>query len=58
MNAIIQTPTPKLEDSLNFYEKLNFTTIPYKNAVYVSDGKVVIQISSPLRQGRNKTLWS
>jgi len=45
MNTIIQTPTTNIEDSLNFYSKLNFSTIAHENLALVTDGNVVIQIN-------------
>lgn len=46
MNSIIQTPTPNLLQSLDFYKKLNFSVISETNPTLVSDGKVVIEIAT------------
>lgn len=45
MNAIIQTPTPNIADSLSFYTKLGFRVISEANPCIVSDGKVFIEIN-------------
>lgn len=45
MQTIIQTPTPNLQESLNFYKKLNFTVLSENNPTLVTDGKVVIEIN-------------
>lgn len=45
MNTRIQTPTPNLEDSLNFYKQLGFTVVSDKNPILVSDGTVLIEIN-------------
>ena len=45
MNSIIQTPTPNLEQSLDFYKKLNFEKLPAASGNFVTDGKVVIEIN-------------
>jgi len=42
MQTIIQTPTPNLADSLQFYQQLQFTTI---SETSVTDGKVQIDIN-------------
>ena len=44
MKAIIQTPTPNLKDSIEFYQKLNFKMIS-DEPFFMSDGKAVIQIN-------------
>ena len=44
MNVIIQTPTPDLSSSLEFYDKLNFTSLSETPAI-VSDGSVIIEIN-------------
>lgn len=46
MNTIIQTPTSNLNDSMDFYSRLNFKTVSKKSPILVSDGKVVIEINT------------
>ena len=43
---IIQSPTPKLEESLNFYKKLNFSEVDLNDEKYVTDGKALIKINT------------
>ncbi len=45
MKTIIHTPTNGLQNSLDFYAKLNFKTIPSDEMTLVSDGKAVIEIN-------------
>ena len=45
MNTIIQTPTNKLKDSVDFYLKLNFKIVSDEDTILVSDGKVIIEIN-------------
>ena len=45
MSSIIQTPTNNLQNSLSFYQKLDFTVLSEKNPTLISDGKVVIEIN-------------
>lgn len=45
MNAIIQTSTGNLQDSIAFYEKLGFTSIVHEQSTIVSDGKAVVEIN-------------
>ena len=45
MNSLIQTPTPKLAQSLDFYKKLNFVTHKDGNRTFVTDGKALVEIS-------------
>ena len=45
MNTIIQTPTNKLEESLNFYTRLEFRILSEKNPVLLTDGKFVLEIN-------------
>lgn len=45
MNTIIQTPTNKLSQSLDFYKKLNFKIISEESPCIISDGKVLIEIN-------------
>jgi len=51
MNSIIQSPTPDLKQSLDFYQRLNFSVLSEANPTIVSDGKVVIEIN-PDRKAR------
>lgn len=51
MTVIVHTPTPKLEESLDFYKKLNFTVLSDQAPILVTDGKVVIEIN-PERYAR------
>jgi len=45
MNSIVQSPTPNLKQSLDFYKRLNFSILSNENPTIVSDGKVVIEIN-------------
>lgn len=45
MNSYIQTPTPNLKQSLDFYKKLNFSVLSEANPTIVSDGKMLIEIN-------------
>ena len=45
MLSIIQTPTNKIENSLDFYTKLDFKIISKENPVLLSDGHVIIEIN-------------
>jgi len=45
MNTIIQTPTPDLSKSLNFYKSLNFKTLSTEKQNLVTDGKALIEIN-------------
>ncbi len=45
MQCIIHTPTNKIENSLDFYKRLNFKLISNKNLTLVSDGKALIEIN-------------
>ena len=53
MNALIQTPTPNLEASLDFYKKLNFKVLSEENPTVVTDGKALLEINPerPARAG-------
>ncbi|MGI9542050.1 MAG: hypothetical protein ACR2MX_02260 [Cyclobacteriaceae bacterium] len=51
IQSIAQTPTPKLEESMDFYGRLGFKTISTEPIALVTDGKVVIQIN-PDRKAR------
>lgn len=46
MKSIIQTPTRNLQESLEFYEKLNFKVISKANPTVVTDGKAIIEINA------------
>ncbi len=45
MNSIVQTPTPRLPDSLQFYRRLHFTVLSEAGPTLVTDGRVVIEIN-------------
>jgi hypothetical protein len=45
MKFLIQTPTNKLQNSIEFYSKLNFKTLSEDNPLIVTDGKAVIEIN-------------
>jgi len=51
MNSFIQTPTPNLESSLDFYTQLGFDVLSKENPCLVSDGKAFIEIN-PNRHAR------
>ncbi len=51
MQVFLQTPTPDMRDSMNFYEKLGFHRLSEDNPSYVSDGTMVMQIN-PQRSAR------
>lgn len=46
MNTIIQTPTSNLQRSLDFYKKLNFTSISSEQEQLLTDGSVVVEINA------------
>lgn len=43
---IVQTPTPKLENSIHFYESLDFTRLPHATQTLFTDGKVYLEINA------------
>jgi hypothetical protein len=43
--TIIHTPTNNLQDSLDFYHKLQFKTVRHKKLTLVTDGKALIEIN-------------
>lgn len=45
MQTFIQTPTPNVQDSLEFYSKLEFDIVSEEDPILVSDGKVLIEIN-------------
>jgi len=51
MKALIQTPTPNLDSSLDFYKKLNFKILSEQNPTIVTDGKALLEIN-PDRSAR------
>ena len=53
IKCYLQTPTPKLEESVTFYSKLNFQLAQHNELTFVSDGKLTICInpSRPARAG-------
>ena len=46
MKSIIQTVTPNIGMSLEFYKKLNFQEIPNEHSSLVTDGKVIMEINT------------
>ncbi|MEL7123082.1 MAG: hypothetical protein AAFO07_26770 [Bacteroidota bacterium] len=46
MNTILISPTPDINESRNFYQKLGFTTIGDPTLNLFSDGKVVIEVNT------------
>lgn len=44
MEFRVQTPTPRLEESRNYYTKLGFTELSKTNPILFSDGKVTIEL--------------
>ena len=44
MSTIVHTPTNNLEESLEFYKKLNYEVISADSPTLVTDGKVIIEI--------------
>lgn len=58
MKTLIQTPTPKLEDSLAFYTKLGFETLSQKRSAIVTDGKAIIEINPELTARCGVKLYS
>ena len=54
MKALIQTPTPNLQASIDFYESIDFKVISRKgekDPAFVTDGKALIEIN-PTRTAR------
>jgi hypothetical protein len=45
METVIQTPTPKLEQSRDFYTRLGFADLSYGDKHYFADGKVLLEIN-------------
>lgn len=49
MNQItIQTPTPSIAESIQFYEKLGFRKINNSDRLLYTDGKIIIEINNEL----------
>jgi len=46
MQSHIQTPTPNLETSVNFYKTLNFKVLQEGDSTFVTDGKALLEINS------------
>lgn len=46
MTAHIQTPTPNLKASLDFYKTLNFKVLKEGDSSFVTDGKALIEINT------------
>lgn len=51
MEFHIVTPTPALQESLDFYHSLGFKTLHRENSAWVSDGQILIEIN-PERKTR------
>ena len=51
MTGLIQTPTPDLTSSLDFYKQLNFKVLSEENPTIVTDGKALLEIN-PDRSAR------
>ena len=51
MQALVHTPSPSLETSIEFYENLGFHRIPHKQMTLVGDAKTRIEIN-PSRTAR------
>ncbi len=45
MKSLIHTPTNKIEDSLKFYQKLDFKVVSKEKPLIVTDGKAFIEIN-------------
>ena len=45
MKTIVQTPTPNIDSSLDFYQKLGFSLIRDDSSKWVTDGSVIIEIN-------------
>ncbi|HCR54865.1 MAG TPA: hypothetical protein DIW27_10645 [Cytophagales bacterium] len=45
MQSLIHTPTNQIQNSLEFYQKLEFKVLPDKTRTLVTDGKAVIEIN-------------
>ncbi len=45
MQTLIHTPTPNLQQSLDFYQKLNFAVVSENEPTLISDGKFLIEIN-------------
>jgi len=46
MSTIIQTPTPNLERSIEFYSKLDFDLVEQGNSVFAVDSQSIIEINT------------
>jgi hypothetical protein len=51
MQAIAQSPTNNLDNSIDFYQKLGFKKIDAKDAVLFTDGKLIVEVN-PERSAR------
>jgi hypothetical protein len=61
MKITIQTPTPNLQSSISFYEKLGYSQIKHMSKTLFTDGRAIIEIN-PDRYARTgiklyKSLW-
>ena len=52
MNSFIHTPTNSLEESIGFYEKLNYKRISSENFTWFTNGQCVVEIN-PDRHARS-----
>ena len=50
MQAIAHTPTNKLENSIDFYQKLGFQKINTDGAILFTDGQLIIEINPEITQ--------
>lgn len=51
MKITIQTPTPNLQSSISFYEKLSYSQIKHNTKILFTDGQVIVEIN-PNRYAR------
>ena len=45
MKVLVQTPTPRLAQSLDFYSRLRFSVLSEEDPSWVSDGSVILEIN-------------
>lgn len=58
METIIHTPTNRLQDSLDFYKRLNFEVVSGENPTLVSDGKILLEINPHRFAGAGVKIYS
>ena len=51
MKSFVHTPTPKLEESLQFYENLGFERVDHETLILLTDGGAYLELN-PARQAR------